>query len=267
MLEIAEQMCAIGRRAYARQLVTATEGNFSCRLGPESVLCTPTGTCKGFLRPVDLCVVDLQGRQLSGLRRRSSEILMHLELYRADPQIRAIIHTHPPFATTFAVLQPPREGQAPAEPPMREASCREGEAPAHRVAAPTEPHPAASVVPLPRPALDLAGVLPEGDVFLGEVPVAPYRTPGTPAMAEPLVPLLRDHVAAILQNHGAVTWGPDLETAYILTETLEALCRVVFQARQIGQVGRIPAGERQALAKLRAELRARAEPGNAERRG
>jgi L-fuculose-phosphate aldolase len=221
MLELAEQMCAIGRRAYARQLVAGTEGNFSCRLGRETVLCTPTFTCKGLLRPVDLCVVDLRGNQVAGVRPRSSEILMHLGLYQADPEIHAVIHTHPPFATSFSVAG----------------------------------------------AADLGGVLPEGDVFLGEVPLVPYCTPGTPEMAVPLIPLVREHVAAIMQNHGVVTWGPDLETAYVLTETLEAVCRVVFQARQLGEVGRIPASERKLLAKLRADLKARGKSSNVERCG
>jgi len=221
MLELAEQMCAIGRRAYARQLVAGTEGNFSCRLGPETVLCTPTATCKGLLRPVDLCVVDLSGRQVSGIRPRSSEILMHLGLYRAAPHIRAIVHTHPPFATTWSLAG----------------------------------------------AMPLAGLLPEGEIFLGEVPVVPYRTPGTADMAAPLLPLLEDYDVAILQNHGAVTWGADLETAYVLTETLEAVCRVAYQARQIGNEGRIPPQERQVLAQLRAELRARGKSRTLERRG
>ena len=210
MYQLAKQMCAIGRRAYERQLVAGCEGNFSLRLDPRRVLCTPTNVCKGLLTPADLCVVDLDGRQLEGQRRRSSEILMHLALYQADPDIQAIVHTHPPFTTTFSVL-----GQD-----------------------------------------GLAGVLPEGDVLLGTIPIVPYQTPGTPEMAEPLLPHLQDCVSAILQNHGAVTWGRDLESAYVLTETLEALCRVVYQARQIGRIQPIPPEKRQELARAREQLRA-----------
>jgi L-fuculose-phosphate aldolase len=212
MSALAEEMCALGRRAYARQLVAGTEGNFSCRLDDERVLCTPTGVCKGLLTPADLCVIDLQANQLAGQRRRSSEMLMHVGIYAASPDVRAVIHTHPPFATTLAVV---------------------GD-------------------------VDLSGFLPEGDVFLGEVPVLPYRTPGTAAMAEPLVPYVRTGVAAILQNHGAVTWGGDLESAYVLTETLEAVARTVYQARLIGTPQKIPPRERVVLAKLRDELRSAA---------
>ena len=211
MDEIAEKMCEIGRRAYARQLVAGTEGNFSCRLDEQRVLCTPTGVSKGLLTPPDLCIVDLNGQQLEGQRRRSSEMLMHVALYRAQADIRAIVHTHPPFATTFAVL---------------------GE-------------------------LDLARVLPEVDVFLGSVPLIPYRTPGTATMAEPLLPYVQDNVAAILQNHGAVTWGRDLEDAFVLTETLEAVCRVVYQARQLGSVTLIPAESQRELEQVRRDLRSR----------
>lgn len=202
-------MCEIGRRAYAHHLVAATEGNFSTRLDDGRVLCTPTGLSKGLLRPEDLCVLDLAGRQLDGRRRPSSEMPMHLAVYRAVPAVRAVIHTHPPYATAFAVA---------------------GET-------------------------DLAAVLPEGDIFLGPVPLVPYRTPGTPEMGEVLVPFLTDHVAALLQNHGALTWAGELEAAYALTETLEALCRTVFLARQIGQVQKIPEDLRPPLDTLRATLR------------
>lgn len=204
-----EQMCAIGRRAYARQLVDGTAGNFSCRLGDGRILCTPTMTCKGLLTPADLCVADLNGRQLEGRRKMSTEVLMHVELYLAEPRIAAVIHTHPPYATTLACL---------------------GE---------TIPE----------------GVMPEGDVFLGPVPLVPYRTTGTREMGVALRPFAATASAALLQNHGAVTWGDDLESAYCLTETLEAVCRVVLQARRAGRLQLIPDAQRAELAEMRRRLR------------
>jgi L-fuculose-phosphate aldolase len=209
-----EKMCELGRRAYARQLVAGTEGNFSCRLEGGSVLCTPTGLCKGLLTPADLCKVDLDGRQVAGQRTRSSEILMHVGVYRAAPHIHALIHAHPPFATTYSVLG----------------------------------------------AVDLAAVLPECDVFLGPVPLVPYQTPGTADMAAALLPFLDEHVAVLLQNHGTVTWGRDLESAYVLTETLEAVCRVMYQAQQLGPVRHIAPDQCATLARLRQQLRADAKP-------
>lgn len=98
-----DQMCEIGRRLYARQLLAGSDGNLSYRLDASRVLCTPTRICKGFMKPADLCVVDLQGRQLEGSRRPTSELLLHLEIYRADPAIRGVVHCHPPHATAFAI--------------------------------------------------------------------------------------------------------------------------------------------------------------------
>ncbi len=182
------KMCQIGRRAYRRELVAGTAGNFSCRLDDRRVLCTPTLMCKGLLRPEDLCVVDLAGRQLSGGRPATSEILMHLEIYAAGGmQVGAVIHCHPPYATTFAVT--------------------------------------GRTVPV-----ELA---PEGRILLGDVPLIPYQTPGTRELGLALRPYVTDHRAALLQNHGTVTWGPDLETAYVLTETLEAICRLAYQAQKL----------------------------------
>jgi len=209
MQPIANKLCEIGRRAYAHGLVSGTEGNFSARLDDGRMLCTPTSLCKGLLTPGDLCVIDLSGRQFGGRQERSSEVLLHLAIYEVDARIQAVIHTHPPFATTFSVL---------------------GES-----------------IP--------GGILPEGEVFLGPVPLVRYETPGTPEIATAMKPYVRDQVAAILQNHGTVTWGRDLETAYVLTETLEAVCRAVYQARLIGQPRPIPAEKLSELTAIRERLR------------
>lgn len=97
------EMCEIGRRLYARGLCSGFDGNLSCRLENDRLLCTPTGCCKGFLAPDDLCVTDLSGVQLQGSRTRTSEILLHCEIYRGRPDIAAVIHSHPPCATAFAM--------------------------------------------------------------------------------------------------------------------------------------------------------------------
>lgn len=73
------------------------------RLNEQRVLCTPTLISKGFMGPDDLCVVDLDGNQISGSRQRTSEILLHLEVYRHDRTVNAVVHSHPPHATAFAV--------------------------------------------------------------------------------------------------------------------------------------------------------------------
>ncbi len=91
----------VGRRLYAKGLVAGHEGNLSARDG-ERLLVTPRGTCKGFLAPEQLVATDLEGRARDGVRP-SSEILMHAAVYRARPDVRAVVHAHPPVATAFAV--------------------------------------------------------------------------------------------------------------------------------------------------------------------
>src|SRR5438067_3041213 len=101
--KIKEQMCDIGRRIWIKGFCAGNEGNHSYRLSENRVLCTPTGISKGNLKPDDLCTVDLEGKQVAGTRKRTSEINLHLAIYKTRPEIRAVIHSHPPHATAFAV--------------------------------------------------------------------------------------------------------------------------------------------------------------------
>jgi L-fuculose-phosphate aldolase len=105
--ELKQQICDIGRRIYERGFVAANSGNISCRLTDNDVLCTPTMISKGFMKPDDLCVIDMTGKQLAGTRKRSSEALMHLEIYKARPDIEGVVHCHPPHATAFAIVGEP----------------------------------------------------------------------------------------------------------------------------------------------------------------
>lgn len=98
-----EDMCRIGRLIYERGLVAATDGNLSVRLDDERVLCTPSGLCKGSIEPSDLVVVDFDLNLLEGDRPASSEILMHLGAYQSRPDVRAVVHAHPPTAVAFSV--------------------------------------------------------------------------------------------------------------------------------------------------------------------
>src|SRR6476659_4606760 len=97
-----EQMCEIGRRIWHKGFCAGNEGNHSYRIGENRFLCTPTGISKGFLKPDDICTVDMEGKQVAGKRKRTSEILLHLAIYKARPDVRAVIHSHPPHATAFA---------------------------------------------------------------------------------------------------------------------------------------------------------------------
>lgn len=105
--DLREQICEYGRRLYARGFVSANEGNISARLGPDAILATPTMTSKGFLRPDELAVVNLAGEQRGGPKPCTSEIRLHLAIYRHRPDVNAVMHTHAPHATAFAITGTP----------------------------------------------------------------------------------------------------------------------------------------------------------------
>lgn len=96
-------ICEAGRRTYQSGFVAANDGNLSARIGDNRVLCTPTGVSKGFLTEDMLAICDMEGKQVSGQLKISSEIGMHLEVYKMRPDIHSVVHAHPPTATGFAV--------------------------------------------------------------------------------------------------------------------------------------------------------------------
>ena len=102
-----ELIVRYGRMLHERGFVAATDGNLSVRLDENRILATPTCMSKGSMRPVDLVIVDSDGRLLSGKRRVSSEIAMHLLIYRLRPDVQGIVHAHPPTATGFAAAGVP----------------------------------------------------------------------------------------------------------------------------------------------------------------
>lgn len=97
------EICAVGRKLWTRQYVDGNGGNISYRIGPNEVICTPTLVSKFDLKPEDLCLVDLDGNQVAGTKKRTSEILLHLEIYKAVPEAKAAVHCHPPHATAYAI--------------------------------------------------------------------------------------------------------------------------------------------------------------------
>ena len=93
----------VGRKLWDRQYVDGNGGNISVRLGANFVLCTPTMLSKADLEVADICLSDLNGKILAGDRTLTSELLLHLEIYKANPRARAVVHCHPPHATAFAI--------------------------------------------------------------------------------------------------------------------------------------------------------------------
>ncbi|MFQ5745436.1 MAG: class II aldolase/adducin family protein, partial [Acidobacteriota bacterium] len=157
---------AAGRRLHERRILASTEGNMSVRLGEDRILTTPTGVNKGFMGTDDLVVTDLQGKP-EGSGQPSSEVLMHLAIYRERQDVRAVVHAHPPVATGYAV--------------------------------------AGKQLP--------AAVLAEVVTSLGCIPIAPYGTPSTPALADAVAEPIRTYDALLLANHGTLTVGIDLQQA------------------------------------------------------
>src|SRR5687767_9726365 len=92
-----------GRRLYARGFVASNDGNISYRLDDTRLITTPKSVSKGFMTPDMMVVVDYSGRKVAGDRDPSSELPMHLEIYRNRPDVNAVVHAHPPLATGFAV--------------------------------------------------------------------------------------------------------------------------------------------------------------------
>jgi L-fuculose-phosphate aldolase len=100
---IKKEICAVGRKLWMRQFVDGNGGNISCRIGPNEVLCTPTLVSKYDLTPDDIGMTDLEGVQIAGAKPRTSELLLHLEIYKAVPEAKAVVHCHPPHATAYAI--------------------------------------------------------------------------------------------------------------------------------------------------------------------
>ena len=186
-----------GRLLHSNGFVAATDGNLSVRLDENRLLVTPTYMSKGRMKPSDMVIVDNDGNRLAGKRNVSSEIGMHLLIYRMRPDVRGIVHAHPPTATGFA----------------------------------------ASGMDLNRPLVC------EVVVGLGEIPLARYGTPGTPELAGALEPLIPDHDAILMANHGVVTYGPTLENAYMKMETVEHFAHISLVAHLLGREQ--PLGEKE----------------------
>jgi L-fuculose-phosphate aldolase len=205
--KIKQDICDIGRRIYNRQFAAANDGNITVRVSENEVLCTPTLHCKGFLKPDDISLVDMTGKQISGRKKRSSEALLHLEIYRQREDIKSVVHCHPPHATAFAI--------------------------AHE--------------PIPQ------CILPEVEVFLGDVPITKYETPGGQDFADTIIPFVQRTNIMILANHGTVSYGESVEQAYWWTEILDSYCRMLLLAKQLGNVSFLSGQKSQELLDLKQE--------------
>src|SRR5580693_2458346 len=200
-----DDIVEVGRRMYARRYTASNDGNVSVRLGAGRLLMTPKGVCKGFMTPDMMCITDLDGQKLQGDRDPSSEMLMHLEVYRQRPDVHAVVHAHPPTATGFAVAG----------------------------------------IPLDR------AVLAEVLTTLGSIPIAAYATPSTAELPLAVRKFIKAHDGMLLANHGALTVGADLFSAYYKMETIEHFATISLVARMLGRENLIAREEVLRLQELR----------------
>ena len=105
--ELRQDIVDVGKLVYQKGWVAANDGNITVRLDHERVLCTPTGVSKGMMHPDDLIICDMKGNKIEGRKERTSEILMHLTVYSMRPDIKSVVHAHPPVATGFATAGRP----------------------------------------------------------------------------------------------------------------------------------------------------------------
>ncbi|MBR1780550.1 MAG: class II aldolase/adducin family protein, partial [Oscillospiraceae bacterium] len=101
--EAKQAILEVGRRMYAKNFVAANDGNISCKVSDHSVWCTPTGVSKGYMTDEMLVLMDLDGNVLKGSWKPSSEMKMHLRVYTENPKVKAVVHAHPPAATSYAI--------------------------------------------------------------------------------------------------------------------------------------------------------------------
>jgi len=101
--KIAASIVEVGKLMYQKGWVAANDGNISVRLDSGQIMCTPTGISKGMMSPEDMLIVDIEGRKIEGTRACTSEIQMHCTVYQLRPDVKSVVHAHPPVATGFAV--------------------------------------------------------------------------------------------------------------------------------------------------------------------
>ncbi|ERF60551.1 class II aldolase/adducin N-terminal domain protein [Treponema socranskii subsp. socranskii VPI DR56BR1116 = ATCC 35536] len=179
----------MGKRVYMKGFVGANDGNISCRIADDTILVTPTGVSKGFMRPEMLVKMKVTGEVL-GEGKPSSETKMHLRAYTESSEINAVVHVHPQVATAFSVIGLPLD------------------------------HP----------------VVAEGVLVTGNILIAPYAKPGTYDVPDGIAPFVKKYNGVLLESHGALTWGMNLEQAVYRMEALEHHAHILLYSMILAQL-------------------------------
>lgn len=188
---------------YEQGYIVAADGNASVRLGNDRIAVTPSGVHKGFLKPVDLVIADLDGNALHG-GRPTSEIRMHIEVYRRRPDVGAVLHAHPPHVLALSVAG------------VSLGKC----------------------------------ILPETVFSLGQIEHAGYATPTTDDVPRAIALRIAEHDALILDRHGTLTVGSDLQGAFNRLEQVEHTAKVSHLAHLLGPVAPLPPEEVERIRRL-----------------
>lgn len=202
---IRQEIVQVCQRLYQREFIVGTEGNVSVRVATDRLWITPADCHKGLMQLEDLVCIDLEGQVHFGREHPSSETPMHLALYQCRPDIRAVVHAHPPVATALTVAGYPLEST----------------------------------------------LLPEAVIMLGEVPTVPYQMSATSQFAHEVGEAMRHADAILLENHGSVTVGSSLLTAFSRMETVERVAQIFCLAHTLGRAQRLSPAAIEALKALR----------------
>lgn len=206
--EIKKEICEVGHKLYNLGFVAANDGNISVKLNDHEWYCTPTGVSKGDLTPDMIIKVDANGNKIEGKLNPSSEIKMHMRVYRERPDVNAVVHAHPPIATAFTVA-----------------------------------------------GIELDQyILPEAVLTIGNVPTCEYGTPSTMEIPDSLEPYIQHHDAFLLENHGALTVGCNLQKAQFIMEEVEFNAKICKNAMELGAVHEIPGHQLVKLMELRKKM-------------
>jgi L-fuculose-phosphate aldolase len=192
--ELKKDLVLICKMLYNRNLVSATDGNISVKIGEDKILITPSGVNKGLLSEDMILTVDFNGKVLEGTLRCSKEVGLHVKIYKDRPDVGSVIHTHPPYTTAFAVAHEPIK----------------------------------------------SNLLIETLVLLGDIALASYSTPGTREVPDSIQGLTAKHDAILLKNHGVITYGTDIITAFNRMDALENVAKTIIMSKILGTPQEIP---------------------------
>jgi L-fuculose-phosphate aldolase len=192
--ELREQMCLIGQLMHRNGYIDGASGNISARIDNNSILTTPSGIAKGFMRPEQLIIVNMSGERVdlpnaaNEHLRPTSEMAMHLECYRQRPDIQGVVHAHPPTAIALTI-----SGHTFSE-------C----------------------------------LLPEVVILLGIIPILPYASPASQENQLIIRDAVAQHDAIMLTYHGSLTLAKTLWDAYLRLENLEHSAKIIYMVSQLG---------------------------------